>query len=296
MASAHPLDILRFPLRTAGFVGLTFGMYGLLEVDTALSSAADREVVLHTWMRRYGRALLKLYGLDARVGGLDAAGVAPGPGAAGRDRPGAAYCPGRDPSGLGRMFVMNHRSALDIMVTLAFFEATVVSRADLAGWPVIGMAARRVGTLFVDRASKRSGSAVVHAMCTALKGGRGVMVYPEGTTFAGDEVRPFRAGAFTAACRAGAEIVPVGLAYGGADSSYVDESFAAHMVRVSRARRIPVALQVGAPIATAGRHVDAVRDDSHQAVQALVRRARARLVSDVAGEPDGTDGTDQAGA
>ncbi|WP_438007908.1 lysophospholipid acyltransferase family protein [Sorangium sp. So ce321] len=278
MASEHPLDALRFPLRAAGFVGLTFGMYGLLEVDTALSSAADREVVLHTWMRRYGRALLKLYGLDVRVSGLSGLfqqEPARGPAA------GAQYYPGRDPAGVGRVFVMNHRSALDIMVTLAFFEATVVSRADLAGWPVVGVAARRVGTLFVDRSSKRSGSAVVQAMCTALKRGRGVMVYPEGTTFSGDEVRPFRAGAFTAACRVGAQIVPVGLAYGGADSSYVDESFAAHMARVSRARRIPVALEVGAPIATAGQNVDAVRDESHQAVQTLVRRARARLASDI---------------
>ncbi|WP_437307675.1 lysophospholipid acyltransferase family protein [Sorangium sp. So ce388] len=280
MASEHPLDALRFPLRAAGFVGLTFGMYGLLEVDTALSSAADREVVLHTWMRRYGRALLKLYGLDVRVSGLS--GLFQGEPARGRGGPaaGAEYYPGRDPAGVGRVFVMNHRSALDIMVTLAFFEATVVSRSDLAGWPVVGMAARRVGTLFVDRSSKRSGSAVVQAMCGALKRGRGVMVYPEGTTFSGDAVRPFRAGAFTAACRVGAQIVPVGLAYGGADSSYADESFAAHMARVSRARRIPAALEVGAPIATAGQDVDAVRDESHQAVQALVHRARARLASD----------------
>ncbi|MGK4007567.1 lysophospholipid acyltransferase family protein [Sorangium sp. So ce1036] len=283
MVTARPLDALRFPLRTAGFVGLTFGMYGLLEVDTALSAAAEREVVLHTWMRRYGRALLRLYGLDVRAGGpfvgARAGGVADG---AGRRAAGdAGYHPGRDATGLGRLFVMNHRSALDIMITLAFFEATIVSRADLAGWPVIGMAARRVGTLFVDRSSRRSGTAVVQAMSSALSQGRGVMVYPEGTTFSGDEVRPFRAGGFTAACRVSAEIVPAGIAYGGAESSYIDESFTAHMARVSRARRIPVALEVGAPIATAGQDVDAIREKSHQAVQTLVHRARARLGSDI---------------
>ncbi len=132
MVSARPLDALRFPLRTAGFVGLTFGMYGLLEVDTAISPAADREVVLHTWMRRYGRALLKLYGLDVRAGGLFQGELASGRAAGAADPAGAGYCPGRDAAGLGRLFVMNHRSALDIMITLAFFEATVVSRADLA--------------------------------------------------------------------------------------------------------------------------------------------------------------------
>jgi 1-acyl-sn-glycerol-3-phosphate acyltransferase len=280
MVSARSLDALRFPLRTAGFVGLTFGMYGLLEVDTALSSATDREVVLHTWMRRYGRALLKLYGLDVRTSGLFQGAPAGGRAGGAGDPACAGYYPGRDSAGLGRLFVMNHRSALDVMITLAFFEATVVSRADLAGWPVIGMAARRVGTLFVDRSSKRSGTAVVQAMCSALQGGRGVMVYPEGTTFSGDEVRPFRAGGFTAACRVGAEIVPVGLVYGGADSSYVDESFTAHMARVSRARRIPVALEVGSPIITVGQDVGAARDEAHRAVQALVHRARARLAAD----------------
>src|SRR6478609_5701447 len=103
----------------------------------------------------------------------------------------------------------------------AFIEANTVSRADLAGWPVIGLAARRVGTLFVDRSDKRSGAAVINAMITGLESGRGVMVYPEGTTFAGDEVRPFRAGAFLAAQRAGAEIVPVGIAYGGDGASFL---------------------------------------------------------------------------
>jgi lyso-ornithine lipid O-acyltransferase len=274
MAAAHLLDTLRFPLRTAGFVGLTFGMYGLLEVDTALSGASARDVVLHTWMRRYGRALLKLYGLDVRVGGLPPADRPEGEDRSPDD---TAFYPERDARGIGRLFVMNHRSALDITVTLAFFESTIVSRADLARWPVIGMAARRVGTLFVDRSSKPSGAAVVSAMAAALRSGRGVMVYPEGTTFAGDEVRPFRPGGFFAVQEAGAEIVPVGIAYGGADASYVDEPFADHMARVSRARRTAAAIEIGAPIASAGQDVNALRNAAHEAVQTLVLRARTAL-------------------
>lgn len=264
MHPAHILDELRFPLRTAGFVGLTFGMYGLLEVDTARSPASARSEVLHLWMRRYGRALLDLYGVDVRAGG-------PFVGSGG-------HYPGRDARGRGRLFVMNHRSGLDVPITLAFFEATILSRADLAGWPVIGMAARRVGVLFVDRGDRRSGAAVIQAMTQALEGGRGVMVYPEGTTFAGDEVRPFRAGAFTAARRAGAEVVPVGLAYGGGEeAAYLDESFADHMKRVSRARRTTAAIEVGEPISAADLEVEPLRDAAHAAVQSLVHRARAAL-------------------
>lgn len=257
------LDELRFPLRTAGFVGLTFGMYGMLEVDTALSPAAAREEVLHKWMRRYGRALLDLYGVEVRAGGPY---VGEG-----------AQHPERDARGRGRLFVMNHRSGLDIPITLAFFEATIVSRADLARWPVIGMAARRVGTLFVDRSSRQSGAAVTQAMTGALERGRGVMVYPEGTTFGDDEVRLFRAGAFTAARRAEAEIVPVGIAYAAGDASYADEPFAAHMKRVSGARRTRAAIEVGQPMSVFDRDVDALREAARDAVQALVRRARAAL-------------------
>lgn len=278
MATIRPLDALRLPVRTAGSLGLTVGMYGLLEIDTALSSEAERDVVLHTWMRRYGRALLKIYGVKVQPGGPYVS--EPAQGAAGASAE-AGFYPGRDARGMGRLFVMNHRAAFDIMVTLAFFEATIVSRADLAGWPVIGMAARRVGTLFVDRSSKRSGAAVVQAMSATLQGGRGVMIYPEGTTFAGDEVRPFRMGGFKAACGVGAEIVPVGIAYAGAACTYVNESFTSHMTRVSCVKHTRVAFEVGAPIpTTVGQDAAEVRDGAQEAVQALVHRARARLGAD----------------
>lgn len=265
MAAPTLLDTLRFSLRTGAFVGLTFGSYSLLEIETALSAAPSRDAVLHTWMRRYGRALLKLYGIGVRAGG-------PFVGDPPQDH--AGFYPERDARGVGRLFVMNHRSAFDIIITLAFFEATIVSRADLAGWPVVGLAARRVGTLFVDRSNKQSGSAVVRAMAEALKAGRGVMIYPEGTTFGGDEVRPFRPGGFIAAREAGAEIVPVGIAYGNAHASYVNQTATEHMARVSGARRTAAAIEVGAPIVPAGEDINVSLNAAHEAVQALVHRAR----------------------
>jgi lyso-ornithine lipid O-acyltransferase len=258
-----PADLLRFPARSAGFVGLTFTLYGMLEVDTALAGDAEREAVLYKWMQRYGKGLLRLYGMEVRARG-------PFVGA------GERY-PGRDERGRGRIFVMNHRSLLDVFVTLAFIEATIVSRADLAGWPVIGVAARRVGTLFVDRTSKESGSAVVNAMCGAVERGRGVMVYPEGTTFVGDEVHPFRAGAFTTALRTGAEIVPVGLAYGDAGACFGDEPFPAHLRRISSSPTTHAALVVGAPLEAAGLTVEALAEAARTRVQELVLSARRLL-------------------
>ena len=107
----------------------------------------------------------------------------------------------------------NHRSAIDIGVVLATFGGTMVSRADLASWPVVGAAARAVGTVFVDRSSAKSGAATIRAIQKHLEEGQTINLFPEGTTFDGDEVRPFHGGAFVSAVRAEAEVLPVGLAY-----------------------------------------------------------------------------------
>ena len=269
-------DPIRVPVRVAGSVGLTLGRLACLEAERTL--AADdraRDDATYRWMQRLGLGILRLYGLEVTARGPYVEARAHGP-ASGHPR-----YPARDARGRGRLFVMNHRSMLDIFVTLAFFEANMVSRADLSSWPVMGLAARRVGTLFVDRSDKQSGAAVIRAMGDAVERGRGVMVFPEATTFAGDEVRPFRAGAFLAAARTGAEIVPVGIAYEGQSASWGDdESFAQHAIRICSTRRLRIGLEIGEAIPGDRGDIEAVKALAHERVQALVLRARASLERD----------------
>jgi 1-acyl-sn-glycerol-3-phosphate acyltransferase len=263
MSALSPVADLRVLGRSAGFIGWTFSLLACLEADLRTSPPDDEKAVTYKWMQRYGEGLLTIFGLEVRALGPHLG-------------EGAAY-PCKDEAGRGRIFVMNHRSMLDIFVNLAFVQANSVSRADLASWPVIGLAARKVGTLFVDRRSKESGAAVIHAMCKGVERGVGVLVYPEGTTFAGDEVRPFRPGAFVAAQRTGAEIVPLGIAYGGQSASYVDEPFAAHYRRISGSPKTQVALVAGEPIRGPHASLDAVKARAQAEVQALVHRAREAL-------------------
>lgn len=258
-----PVGDLRLAARSAGFVGWTFSLLACLEADLRSSPPAEARAVTYKWMQRYGEGLLRIYGLAVTAQGPEIGA-------------GAAY-PCKDANGRGRIFVMNHRSMLDIFVNLAFVQANSVSRADLAGWPVIGLAARKVGTLFVDRASKESGAAVIHAMCSGVERGVGVLVYPEGTTFAGDELRPFRPGAFVAALRTGADVVPLGIAYGGQSASYVDEPFAAHYRRITASKETRVALVAGAPIRGPHESLDGLKTRAHAEVQALVLKARDAL-------------------
>lgn len=258
-----PAGYARLPVRTAGFSALTFTLLGLLDLDTRRARPEERPRVLAKWMRRYGRSLLALYGLEVSARGphLERGG----------------FYPGKSASGRGRVFVMNHRSTFDVFATLAFVEATILSRGDLASWPVIGLAARKTGVLFVDRESRASGAAVISAMVKSLEGGRGVMVYPEGTTFSGDEVMPFKPGAFAAAARAGAEVVPLGIAYEGEAASFSNESFPRHYARLAMTRRTRVALVAGEPLSPPT-DIEAARAAAREAVQTLVNRARAELV------------------
>ena len=152
-----------------------------------------------------------------------------------------------------------------------------MSRGDLARWPVIGFLARRIGTLFVERESTVSGARVAGAMLRAALAGLGVLVFPEGTVFAGDDVRPFRPGAFAVSRRTGAEVVPIGIAYDGEHAAWGNETFAAHMQRIGRVPRTRVALVAGEPIAPGDREPAAIQAEAHAAVQSLVHRARAAL-------------------
>lgn len=265
-----PIDPLRLSARAAAAAGSTAAMYGAFEMEAALAGASDRDAILRKWVLRYGRLQLRLFGVEVLASGphLDAGEAYPG------SSPPAS---GTDERGKGRLFVMNHRSMLDILVSLAFLDARIVSRGDLARWPVVGYLAKRIGTLFVDRESTVSGARVAGAMVRAVEAGLGVLVFPEGTTHAGDEVRPFRPGAFVVSRRTGAEIVPVGLAYEGEHANWGDEGFPAHARRIGGAPRTRVALVAGDPIAPGDREASAIQAEAHAAVQSLVHRARATL-------------------
>jgi 1-acyl-sn-glycerol-3-phosphate acyltransferase len=174
------------------------------------------------------------------------------------------------------LVVANHRSMVDIPIILSLFGGRLLSRGDIAHWPVFGRMAALAGTIFVERGSARSGATAVESMRICLAQSGVVCVFPEGTTFVGDTVRRFRSGAFAAASRENAAIVPVGIAYADEASAYGDESFAAHARRVASAPVTEVSVVVGEPLPAFGRPARTLADDTRQTVQELVLEARAR--------------------
>jgi 1-acyl-sn-glycerol-3-phosphate acyltransferase len=252
-----PRRALRRAARTAGFGGLTAAILPAFFARAAFLTPEEREKVRERWVGAWCSALLEMFGVRVVV-----RGPMPAP-------------------GLGHLVVANHRSTADILVLLRAFGGRMVSRADLANWPLIGVAARTAGTVFVDRADAASGARTVRAIGRRLAERSTVIVFPEGTTFQGDDVRPFHAGAFVAALRSGADVVPVGLAYAKeSEAAFVGESFRAHLSRVAAADPSRVAMCVGSPIVVEPRlRSSQLRDRAQEEVQRLVQEAR-RLVDD----------------
>jgi 1-acyl-sn-glycerol-3-phosphate acyltransferase len=179
-------------------------------------------------------------------------------------------------AGRGRFVVSNHRGVADVLVLWRTFGGRMVSRADLSQWPLIGIGGRKLGTVFVNRSSATSGARTIRAVRELLRAGVTVTIFPEGTTFAGDEVRPFHPGGLTAAVGTGAEIVPVGLAYSrDSRAAFLDESFGHHLSRMAAAPPSFVVVSVGAPIDVAASTRAELAALTREAVTREVGRARA---------------------
>jgi len=243
---------MRRTARIAGLVGVTSAMLSAYLVRRRFVAPRDRDQVRARWVGLWASTLLDLFAV--RV-------LARGP-MVSTDR--------------GHLVVANHRSAADILLLLRAFGGPIVSRADLARWPLIGRAAKAAGTVFVERSDAVSGASAVRTIRSLLREKATVILFPEGTTYPGDDVRPFFAGAFVAAMHTPIDIVPVGIAYASSsEAAFVDETFSAHLLRMAAAPPSTVAMCVGTPIVVDDSSRSAtLRDRTHAAVQELVRAAR----------------------
>lgn len=98
--------------------------------------------------------------------------------------------------------VTNHLSYIDVLVLASRVDAVFIAKSEVAGWPVIGALCRAVGTLFVDRRSRRDLPRAIAAIDGALDAGRGVALFPEGTSTAGASVARFHPSLLEVAARA----------------------------------------------------------------------------------------------
>lgn len=115
--------------------------------------------------------------------------------------------------GPGYMVCANHVTFVDIFALSSVLPVRFVAKREIASWPVFGLISKRTGTIFIDRSRRRAVLEIAEAMSGAMKEGRNVLFFPEGTTGTGEGLLPFHANLFAAAVSAEAPILPVTLRY-----------------------------------------------------------------------------------
>ena len=165
----------------------------------------------------------------------------------------AKPCP---PAG-ARLVVANHVSWIDILALGSLEPLCFLAKREVASWPAIAAFARRQGTIFHDRASRRTIPATNAALAACLAEGRSVLLFPEGTTHDG-----MRRGRFLTshlAClrdrfRADPALIrcpvqTVALAYSDPAAAWIgDDSLVPHLWRLLKRPRMRCSLVFGTPM------------------------------------------------
>lgn len=117
----------------------------------------------------------------------------------------------------GVLVVSNHTSWVDVFAIGAVVPGSFVARADLVDWRGIGIAARMMGIIPIERRSLRKLPPVVQAVTQRLTQGEAVVAFPEGTTYCGPHRGRFRPAVFQASIDSGRPVQPMRLTYSSRD-------------------------------------------------------------------------------
>ena len=159
------------------------------------------------------------------------------------------------------MLVANHVSWLDIFAVYAGLPSLFVAKSEVRAWPLVGRLVVRVGTLFIERGSRRHARLTSERVAAALGRGRLVAVCPEGTTTDGRTLKHFHAALLQPAIDAEAIVLPIALRYvdcAGEQTdaaAYVGEmSLGESLWRIAREPSLVVELRFAAPIDARAMH------------------------------------------
>ena len=96
-----------------------------------------------------------------------------------------------------------------LMAQLVQHDLVAFCKQEIATNPVLGPLMRAAGAIFVDRGNHDAAREPLRLGLEALRGGRSIAVAPEGTRGNGEDIAPFKHGAFLLAHRASVPVVPV---------------------------------------------------------------------------------------
>jgi 1-acyl-sn-glycerol-3-phosphate acyltransferase len=167
------------------------------------------------------------------------------------------------------LLVANHLSYMDIVALATQLDCVFVAKAEVGRWPGIGQAARALGTILIDRTNSRDVARVGGLIGAALDAGRGVVLFPEGTSSAGAQVLPFRSALLEPAVQRGLAVTYASLHYRTAPTAppashmvcwWGDMEFLPHFFALCCAQGFEATLRYGAePVCASNRKLLALK-------------------------------------
>jgi len=118
-------------------------------------------------------------------------------------------------AGLHAAIVMsNHESHFDPPALIATSRTPLrfLTKHTLFYFPIFGQAMWAMGYIFINRGNQEKAFRSVEKAAKAIRKGRSVLIFPEGTRSRTEEMLPFKKGGFVIATKSQVPIIPVGIA------------------------------------------------------------------------------------
>jgi len=176
--------MVRAYLYLALFIPLTF----LFSVSSLISTLIDASGRAYAWHARlWGRMGLGMAGVHVTVSGAE-----------------------HLPSG-PVIFMSNHQSGFDILALMAAMPRQFywIAKKELFDIPFFGQSMRRGGYIPLDRGDGRKALQSMDAAAVAIRQGKSVVMFPEGTRTQDGRLLPFKRGGFILARKAAVPVIPV---------------------------------------------------------------------------------------
>jgi 1-acyl-sn-glycerol-3-phosphate acyltransferase len=109
------------------------------------------------------------------------------------------------------IFMSNHESQLDppVLVAALPVPAVYIAKKEVKYMPFVGWAAWVAGVIFIDRGDRERAIQSIHDAARQIRGGKNVVIFPEGTRSRTGEMLHFKKGGFALAQDAGVPIIPM---------------------------------------------------------------------------------------
>lgn len=184
------------------------------------------------------------------------------------------------------LFVSNHVSYLDIFALGQKLPGSFVAKSEVASWPVLNKLAKLQDTLFIERKANRA-KQQLQLFQQHLSTQRNLILFPEGTSTNGAEVKPFKSSLFAAAetDELSVQVQAVTIVYTHYDGRgmnqsernnfawYADMPFAAHFFNVLSLRNFTAVVQFHPPMMVSDfAHRKACAEQAEQQVRASLEQ------------------------